>query len=70
MSDFTVQDVFLKFGPNYIKNHNLSIDEWKVYNAIINCHTEKLGIHSSICEVCGEEYVSFNSFRNRHCPMC
>ena len=70
MSSFTIQDVFLKFGPNYIKNHKLSIDEWKVFNAIINCHTKELGIHSSICEICGEEYFSFNSCRNRHCPMC
>ena len=69
MSNFTVQDVFLKFGPDYIKNHKLSKDAWKVYNDIIKCHTKKLGIHSSTCEVCGEEYVSFNSCRNRHCPM-
>ena len=70
MSKYTIRDIFKIFGPNYIKNHNLSKEEWKVYNAIINCGTKELGYHICTCTECGEEYFGFNSCRNRHCPMC
>ena len=70
MSKYTIQDIFKTYGPEYIKKHKLSYDEWKVYNAIINCKTKKLGIHTITCEHCGETFTSFNSCRNRHCPMC
>ena len=36
---YTVQDIFKLYGPTYIQNHNLSKEEWKVYNAIIKCKT-------------------------------
>lgn len=68
--NYTIQDIFKMFGDEYIKSHNLSKEEWKVYNAIINCGTSKLGYHICTCEECGEEYFGFNSCRNRHCPMC
>ena len=70
MSRYTIQDIFKTYGPEYIKNHNLSKEQWKVYNAIINCGTKDLGFHICTCTECGEEYFGFNSCRNRHCPMC
>ena len=70
MPKYTIRDIFKAFGPVYIKNHNLSKEEWKVYNAIINCGTKELGYHICTCTDCGEEYFGFNSCRNRHCPMC
>lgn len=70
MSSFTIQDIFIAYGDEYIKNHNLSKEQWKVFNAIRNCGTEKLGFHICTCEECGEEYFGYNSCRNRHCPMC
>ena len=39
MSRFTIQDIFNKYGPTYIKTHNLSREQWKVYNSIISCKT-------------------------------
>ena len=39
MAEFSIQDIFREFGPAYIKTHNLSQEQWKVYNAIINCKT-------------------------------
>ena len=69
-SKFTIQDIFLKYGDEYIKNHKLSKVQWKVFNAIRNCGTKELGYHICTCEECGEEYFGFNSCRNRHCPMC
>lgn len=70
MSKFTVQDIFVKYGDEYIKNHNLSKEQFKVFNAIRNCKTKNLGYHISTCKECGEEYLGYNSCRNRHCPMC
>ena len=70
MSNFTIQDIFQKYGKEYIKNHKLSKEQWKVYNAIIKCKTKELGIHTITCDKCGEAITSFNSCRNRHCPMC
>ena len=70
MSNYTIQDIFKVYGPEYIINHKLSKEQWKVYNAIIKCGTRELGFHVCTCEECGEEYIGYNSCRNRHCPMC
>ena len=66
MSNYTIQDIFHTFGLEYIKNHNLSKEQWKVYNAIINCKTKELGLHTITCKKCGEKHISYNSCRNRH----
>jgi len=70
MSEFSIQNIFTLYGPEYIKDHKLSKEQWKVYNAIINCKTEALGIHTITCEKCGHTHTALNSCRNRHCPMC
>lgn len=67
---FTIQDIFQIYGEEYIQKHNLSHEQWKVFNAIRNCGTKELGYHLCTCEECGEEYFGYNSCRNRHCPMC
>ena len=69
-NNFTVQGIFQTYGDEYTKKHNLSKEQWKVFNAIKNCGTENLGYHVCICNECGEEYYGYNSCRNRHCPMC
>ena len=70
MSKFTIQDIFKTYGEGYTQNHKLSKQQWKVFNAIINCGSKELGFHICTCEECGEEYFGYNSCRNRHCPMC
>lgn len=70
MYKYTIKDIFKNYGDEYIKNHKLSKQQWKVYNAIINCGTKELGYHICTCSECGEEYFGYNSCRNRHCPMC
>ena len=70
MSKYTIQDIFITYGDEYIQKHNLSKEQWKVFNAIRNCGTKELGYHICTCEECGEEYFGYNSCRNRHCPMC
>ena len=70
MSKYSIQDIFQKYGLEYIKTHKLSKEQWKVYNAIISCKTASLGIHTITCEECGETHTALNSCRNRHCPNC
>jgi predicted Zn-ribbon and HTH transcriptional regulator len=70
MTNYTIQNIFQIYGQEYIKNHKLSNDEWKVFNAITKCKTKELGIHTITCKHCGESITSFNSCRNSHCPMC
>jgi len=70
MSNYTIQDIFQKYGEEYVKNNKLSPEQWKVYNSIIKCKTYALGYHTITCKDCGETITGFNSCRNRHCPMC
>ena len=70
MYKYNIQYIFNTYGPEFIKSHKLSKDEWKVYNAIIKCRTLELGYHICTCKECGEEYFGINSCRNRHCPIC
>ncbi len=70
MNEFTIQDIFKNYGSEYIKNHNLSNEQWKAYNSIINCKTGVLGIHAITCQECGNTHIALNSCRNRHCPNC
>lgn len=70
MMEFSIQQIFQEYGPEYIKKHKLSKKQWKVYNAIISCKTQGLGIHTITCDECGETHIALNSCRNRHCPNC
>lgn len=70
MSKYTIHDIFTKYGNDYIQNHKLSKEQWKVFNAIRNCKTKELGYHICTCEECGYQHLSTNSCRNRHCPNC
>ena len=65
-----IQKIFNLFGEDFIEQYKLSMEAWKVFNAIRNCGTLNLGYHITTCEDCGEKYFDFNSCRNRHCPMC
>lgn len=67
---YTIQNIFQKFGSTFIKKYNLSKEQWKVYNSIMNCKTENMGFHIATCNDCGNRKSSYNSCRNRHCPMC
>ena len=70
MCNYTIQDIFVLFIDEYIKNHKLSNEQWKVVNAILKCKTKELGYHTITCKECGETIYGYNSCRNRHCPMC
>jgi len=37
-------------------------------SAIEQCRSAALGGHVLGCEGCGTDMISYNSWRNRHCP--
>lgn len=48
----------------------LSMESYRVVNAIINCRSEAGGVHRTACPECGHVEIAYNSCRNRHCPRC
>lgn len=65
-----VQDIFLEYGALYRQEHKLPLHILKAMSAIENCRTSALGGHMDICTECGSTEISYNSCRNRHCPIC
>ena len=70
MSKPTIQDIFLRFYPQYLDRYTPSPLQSKVANCIINCKTGAYGANISMCEDCGHLQIHYNSCRNRCCPMC
>ncbi len=52
------------------KGLRLSLSNWKIVNAILNCRTRVLGGHLYSCSSCKKSEPRYNSCRNRHCPKC
>ena len=65
-----VAAIFREYGGRFLDNHSLCTDQWKAYNAICLCRTTAMGGHVDACNKCGEQQVSYNSCRNRHCNKC
>ena len=67
-----VADVFREYGSQFLDRYgnSLSIDQNRVFRAILDCQTAALGGHRYECDHCAHELVLFNSCRNRHCPKC
>lgn len=69
-TNYTIQDVFNRFYPDYEKAHALSGVQKKAAYHIMNCKTGVFGINVSVCEECGCVSFHYNSCRDRCCPMC
>jgi hypothetical protein len=68
-----VADIFRAQGKNFIDRHRNTIrfQQLKVMRAIMHCRTAALGGHVDVCPRCGgDQAISYNSCRNRHCPKC
>jgi len=63
-----VQDIFREHSGAYLLNHTLSKVQAKTLRDIINCRTAALGGRLDTCNECGNQVISYNSCRNRHCP--
>lgn len=66
----TIQDIFLQFYSQYKGKYSPSLQQSKAAEAIMRCRTQALGGHVHKCDECGRKTISYNSCRNRHCPMC
>ena len=67
---FELSDVVIQFGKQLIENNNLSPQQIKVLNNILQCRTSSLGGHEEECDNCGTIHYSYNSCGDRHCPKC
>lgn len=65
-----LQEVFQKYGQEFLHSHKVPRNIRKAMYAIENCRTGVLGAHTDTCDECGYSRISYNSCRNRHCPKC
>jgi hypothetical protein len=65
-----VADVFRQYGEAYLARYGASWDQRRVLRDVQACRTAALGGHVDQCDRCGQQTVSYNSCRNRHCPKC
>jgi len=67
-----VADLVRAAGDAFIERNRrwLGWKHVKVLLAIRRCRTAALGGHLDQCSRCGQQAISYNSCRNRHCPKC
>jgi hypothetical protein len=66
-----VADLLRSQGDRFLEqNPWLSFQQLTVLRAITRCRTAALGGHIDTCSSCGQQAISYNSCRNRHCPKC
>jgi hypothetical protein len=68
-----VADILRAQGEDFVDRHRdrIRFQQLKVMSAIVRCRTAALGGHIDICAQCGgDQTISYNSCRNRHCPKC
>lgn len=63
-------DILRTHIADYQETYPLYPDQYKIVFDLLNCRTAYLGGHVDRCGECGEERISYNSCRNRHCPKC
>ncbi|HEX3684960.1 MAG TPA: IS91 family transposase [Bryobacteraceae bacterium] len=65
-------DIVQQQGERFVDRHRkwLSYQQLNVLRAIGRCRTSALGGHLDACPRCGQQAISYNSCRNRHCPKC
>ena len=67
---FEIQDIFNKYGDDYMQNHKLTLEQRKAMKDISNCRTSSFGYNARQCNECKNIEFSYNSCRNRNCPKC
>ena len=65
-----VQDILIQHASDYCWEHPVPFSHQKVLSSLMECRTSSLGAHVTECEECGNQQISYNSCRNRHCPKC
>jgi len=68
-----VAEVFQRHLETHLPNGAVPHWNWEqraVVDRILACRTARLGGHVDECDACGQQTISYNSCRNRHCPKC
>ncbi len=65
-----IADILKAHISDYQEKYPLYPEQYKIVFDLLNCRTAYLGGHIDRCLECGEERISYNSCRNRHCPKC
>jgi Transposase zinc-binding domain len=67
-----VADVVQQYGAAFLERYGATLSgaQQRALRAIATCRTAVLGGHTTQCDHCGHEEISYNSCRNRHCPKC
>lgn len=67
---FTLSQIITSLGDGVEEKLHLTLHQQKVLRALRQCCTAALGGHVDCCPSCGSVEISYNSCRNRHCPLC
>jgi hypothetical protein len=70
MEKADMQKVFELGYGDYLNRFNPTDIQHRVAMSIMACKSGKLGLNSSVCDVCEFKDIHYNSCRNRHCPCC
>ena len=60
----------LRAGPCTAFQRGIPPVVHRAYQAIIGCHTARMGGHAVVCPKGHVEFVAYNACRNRNCPHC
>lgn len=63
-------DILDEYGEGYITRNNIKGQQKGIIRLLSACRTTAMGSHFKKCNQCNYSDKSFNSCRNRHCPLC
>lgn len=69
-NQISIGDILDQFGDRYISNNNIKGQQKGLIHLLSACRTAGLGSHFEQCDHCSYIGKSYDSCRNRHCPMC
>ncbi len=66
-----VADVFRQHDQEYLDRwgHVISTQHLRAFRDICACRTAALGDHVEQCDGCSRQITTYDSCRNRHCPI-
>lgn len=66
----TMGSLLRECGANYISQNQTTKEQRSLIHLLSACRTAGLGSHFEKCDHCSYTGKSYNSCRNRHCPVC
>jgi len=63
-------DILSEYGEGYISRNHIKGQQKGLIRLLSACRSSALGSHYKKCDACNYLGKSYNSCRNRHCPVC